>query len=77
MPLAAANINVDMIVQNVSEDAKTTDLSFTVRRRFRPRQTVLHRRQGHDRFARLDSATDVAKVSLIGSGMRSHAGIAA
>ena len=77
-PLADANINVDMIVQNVSEDGTTTDLTFTVPAsdytRARDTITSAKARIG---YARLDSATDVAKVSVIGSGMRSHAGVAA
>src|ERR1700732_532956 len=77
-PLAEANINVDMIVQNVSEDGKTTDLTFTVPAsdyvRARDTITAAKKKIG---YARLDSATDVAKVSVIGSGMRSHAGVAA
>jgi len=78
VPLAAANINVDMIVQNVSEDGKTTDLTFTVPAADfeRARQTISSAKDQIG-YARLDSATDVAKVSVIGSGMRSHAGIAA
>jgi aspartate kinase len=78
IPLADANINVDMIVQNVSEDGKTTDLTFTVPAsdyaRARDTITAAKAKIG---YARLDSATDVAKVSVIGSGMRSHAGVAA
>lgn len=77
-PLAEANINVDMIVQNVSEDGATTDLTFTVPAADyeRARDTITKARAqiGYDR---LDSATDVAKVSVIGIGMRSHAGVAA
>ena len=78
VPLAAANINVDMIVQNVSEDGKTTDLTFTVPAADfdRAKQTISSAKDQIG-YARLDSATDVAKVSVIGSGMRSHAGIAA
>ena len=78
-PLADANINVDMIVQNVSADGATTDLTFTVpaadyeragrRARQGARATI--------GFDQLDGATDVAKVSVIGIGMRSHAGVAA
>jgi aspartate kinase len=77
-PLADANINVDMIVQNVSEDGKTTDLTFTVPASDynRARDTITASK-GRIGYARLDSATDVAKVSVIGSGMRSHAGVAA
>jgi len=77
-PLAEANINVDMIVQNVSEDGKFTDLTFTVPasdyNRARDTITAAKSKIG---YARLDTATDVAKVSVIGSGMRSHAGVAA
>ncbi|GAB1718083.1 MAG: aspartate kinase [Nitrobacter sp.] len=78
VPLADANINVDMIVQNVSEDGKTTDLTFTVPAtdHARARETIAAARDTIG-YARLDSATDVAKISVIGSGMRSHAGVAA
>ncbi len=78
VPLADANINVDMIVQNVSEDGKTTDLTFTVPATdyARAKETI-EQAKGKIGFARIDSATDVAKVSVIGSGMRSHAGVAA
>jgi aspartate kinase len=77
-PLAEANINVDMIVQNVSEDGATTDLTFTVPASdyARARESISSARSKIG-YARLDSATDVAKVSVIGSGMRSHAGVAA
>src|SRR4051812_21918336 len=77
-PLAEANINVDMIVQNVSEDGATTDLTFTVPASdyARARDTITSA-QAKIGYARIDSATDVAKVSVIGSGMRSHAGVAA
>ena len=77
-PLAEANINVDMIVQNVSEDGATTDLTFTVPASdyVRARDTITSAKSKIG-YARLDSATDVAKVSVIGSGMRSHAGVAA
>jgi aspartate kinase len=78
VPLANANINVDMIVQNVSEDGKTTDLTFTVPAsdHARAKETIARAKETIG-YARLDSATDVAKISVIGSGMRSHAGVAA
>ena len=62
-PLADANINVDMIVQNVSEDGKTTDLTFTVPASDynRARDTITSSK-GKIGYTRLDSATDVAKV---------------
>jgi aspartate kinase len=67
-----------MIVQNVSEDGATTDLTFTVPASdyARARDTITKSKDKIG-YARLDSATDVAKVSVIGSGMRSHAGVAA
>ncbi len=78
MPLADANINVDMIVQNISEDGRTTDLTFTVAAAELPRALqVLRNRQDSIRFSDLRGDTDVVKVSVIGVGMRSHAGVAA
>ena len=77
-PLAEANINVDMIVQNVSGDGKTTDLTFTVPAADYQRSLdVIAKAKGTIGYARLDGATDVAKISVIGIGMRSHAGVAA
>jgi aspartate kinase len=77
-PLADANINVDMIVQNVSGDGKTTDLTFTVPASdYQRALDVLAKAKKAIGYARLDGATDVAKVSVIGIGMRSHAGVAA
>ncbi|HZC57823.1 MAG TPA: aspartate kinase [Xanthobacteraceae bacterium] len=77
-PLAEANINVDMIVQNVSADGKTTDLTFTVPASdYQRALDVIAKAKPAIGYARLDSATDVAKVSVIGIGMRSHAGVAA
>jgi aspartate kinase len=77
-PLAEASINVDMIVQNVSADGKTTDLTFTVPAvdYQRSLDTIAKARQAIG-YTRLDGATDVAKISVIGIGMRSHAGVAA
>jgi len=77
-PLAEANINVDMIVQNVSADGKTTDLTFTVPAAdYQRALDVIVKARPAIGYARLDSATDVAKISVIGIGMRSHAGVAA
>jgi aspartate kinase len=77
-PLADASINVDMIVQNVSADGATTDLTFTVPSSDYERARVtLEKAQSTIGYERLDGATDVAKVSVIGIGMRSHAGVAA
>ena len=77
-PLAETNINVDMIVQNVSADGKTTDLTFTVPAAdFQRALEVITKAKPAIGYQRLDSATDVAKISVIGIGMRSHAGVAA
>jgi aspartate kinase len=76
-PLAEANINVDMIVQNVSADG-LTDLTFTVPAAdFQRACEVLEKEKDNIGYQRLDGANDVAKVSVIGIGMRSHAGVAA
>jgi aspartate kinase len=78
IPLADANINVDMIVQNVSADGKTTDLTFTVPAADYQRSLdVITKARPTIGYKRLDGATDVAKISVIGIGMRSHAGVAA
>jgi len=78
IPLADANINVDMIVQNVSADGKTTDLTFTVPAAdYHRALDVITKAKTAIGYKRLDGATDVAKVSVIGIGMRSHAGVAA
>jgi aspartate kinase len=77
-PLADANVNVDMIVQNVSADGKKTDLTFTVPAAdFQRSMDVVGKAKTAIGFERVDGANDVAKVSVIGIGMRSHAGVAA
>jgi aspartate kinase len=77
-PLADANINVDMIVQNVSADGLTTDLTFTVPSAdYERARATIEKAKGAIGYDRLDGATDVAKISVIGIGMRSHAGVAA
>lgn len=77
-PLADASINVDMIVQNVSQDGKTTDLTFTVPASdYNRAKDTITKAKDKIGYKAVDSATDVAKVSVIGIGMRSHAGVAA
>jgi len=76
-PLADASINVDMIVQNVSEDGQSTDLTFTVTKTDLTRAVeVVKKHAGEVGYRELKSDANVAKVSVIGVGMRSHAGIA-
>jgi aspartate kinase len=75
-PIAAANIDVDMIVQNVSEDG-TTDVTFTVHRN--EYQAAFELLKQHSRGMDATEVTGddrIAKISLVGVGMRSHAGIA-
>jgi aspartate kinase len=77
-PLAEANINVDMIVQNVSEDGRSTDLTFTVQSAdFDRAIEVLKKAKKAIGYIDLRGSVDIAKVSAIGVGMRSHAGVAA
>ncbi len=77
-PLSDAHINVDMIVQNVSEDGRSTDLTFTVQSADLDRALeVLKSARDEIGYLDLRGSTDIAKVSAIGVGMRSHAGVAA
>jgi len=76
--LADANINVDMIVQNVSDDGRFTDLTFTVLDSDLDKVlAVLKDAKAEIGYKELNGSTDIAKVSVIGVGMRSHAGVAA
>ncbi len=76
-PLAEANIIVDMIVQNVSEDGKSTDLTFTVQRSHLDRAVaVLEKIKSQIGAQGIVPDANVVKVSIVGVGMRSHAGVA-
>lgn len=75
-PLADAGVNVDMIIQNISPDGKTTDMTFTV-----PRSDLMRAQDVLSKVASLKgievrTANNVAKVSVIGIGMSSHSGVA-
>ncbi|HEX4895328.1 MAG TPA: aspartate kinase [Solimonas sp.] len=75
-PVGEANIEVDMIVQNVGADG-TTDFTFTVHRNDYERALEIGRKVVAELGAKdVRGATDIVKVSLVGVGMRSHAGIA-
>lgn len=77
-PLAEAGINVDMIIQNISEDGRT-DMTFSC-----PTDQVARAEQaiegikatGELNFSGVDIDLSVAKISIVGIGMRSHAGVA-
>ena len=76
-PLAQQAVNVDMIVQNIAADG-TTDLTFTVGKADLPRAlAALEALRPQIGFAEVQTDTDVAKISVVGVGMRSHAGVAA
>jgi aspartate kinase len=76
-PLAEHAINVDMIVQNISEDDKTTDLTFTVAKADLARTVkVLESQKKTLNYKALKPDLNVVKISVIGVGMRSHAGVA-
>ncbi|GBQ32879.1 aspartate kinase [Acidocella aminolytica 101 = DSM 11237] len=76
VPLSDANINVDMIVQNVSADG-TTDMTFTVGKTDMARALqTLEQAKAEIGFAEITSDQNVAKISVVGVGMRSHAGVA-
>ncbi len=77
-PLSDANVSVDMIVQNVSADGETANITFTVATKDVDKaMAVLEEARKDIGFAELEASPGVAKVSVIGIGMRSHAGVAA
>ena len=77
-PLSEAGVNVDMIIQNISEEGRT-DMTFSL-----PTDQVLRateavdalKTSGNVNFEKLETDAEVAKVSVVGIGMRSHAGVA-
>jgi aspartate kinase len=76
-PLADAGVNVDMIVQNVSPDGKKTDLTFTVgRNELANALAAIEKARDVISYRDITSAADVAKISIIGIGMRAHPGVA-
>ena len=78
--LAGASINIDMIVQNISHGSATpaTDLSFTVDKpELAKAQKVIDELQAKVKFAKVIADEDIAKVSVVGVGMRTHSGVAA
>ncbi|WP_424811737.1 aspartate kinase [Roseococcus sp. YIM B11640] len=76
-PLSEANVNVDMIVQNIGEDGNT-DMTFTVGRADLPRaRDILEKAKAELNYGLLVADPDVTKISVVGIGMRTHAGVAA
>ncbi|GAC1409640.1 MAG: aspartate kinase [Novosphingobium sp.] len=77
-PLAAAQINVDMIIQNIAKDKGETDVTFTVPSSDLARtQALLEAQKDTIGYYRMIAEGKVAKISVVGVGMRSHAGVAA
>ena len=77
-PLAKAAINVDMIIQNVGRDKGETDVTFTVPMADLARaQALLEDKRGDIGFNRIITDSHIAKISVVGVGMKSHAGVAA
>jgi aspartate kinase len=75
-PVGDANIDVDMIVQNVGHDGMT-DVSFTVHRNdYQKAMQILKPIREHLKAREVQGGDKIAKVSVVGVGMRSHAGIA-
>ncbi len=77
-PLAQASINVDMIIQNVGRDKGETDVTFTVPQADLARaEALLENRRQEIGFNRIITDSRIAKISVVGVGMKSHAGVAA
>jgi len=76
--LAEKNINVDMIIQNISVDGKSADLSFTVTKSdFQTAMEIVKNESKKLKAKDIIGDTSIAKISIVGVGMRSHAGVAA
>jgi aspartate kinase len=76
-PLARGNINVDMILQNVSQDGKFANLSFTLPRGdLEKALKILKKEKSKIGYRKINSSNSISKISVVGVGMRSHAGVA-
>lgn len=75
-PLADAGVNVDMIVQNISQDGSATDMTFTVARGELPHAVATLKKMPELCNTEIRTDEEVAKISVVGIGMRSHAGVA-
>ena len=76
-PLAKGNINVDMILQNISQDGKFANLSFTLPRAdLEKALKILKKEKPKIGYKKIISSNNISKISVVGVGMRSHAGVA-
>ena len=74
-PLSKAQINVDMVIQNISSDQKTTDITFTVKRDEVIKTEQILRDNKNIKYKRIIQNNNVAKVSIVGAGMVSTPGV--
>ena len=74
-PLNKAQINVDMVIQNISSDQKTTDITFTVKRDDLSKSTEILKKNKKIKFNEITNNDKVAKVSIVGAGMVSTPGV--
>ena len=76
-PLAKGNINVDMILQNISQDGKYANLSFTLPRSdLEKALKILKKEKNSIGYKKIIFSNNISKISVVGVGMRSHAGVA-
>ena len=76
-PLSKGNINVDMILQNISQDGKFANLSFTLPRAdLEKALKILKKEKSKIGYKKIISSNNISKISVVGVGMRSHAGVA-
>ena len=74
-PLNKAQINVDMVIQNVSSDGKTTDLTFTIKRDDLKKALEILRKNNKIKYKNLEYKDNVSKISIVGAGMVSTPGV--
>ena len=74
-PLGHNQINVDMVIQNISSDGKTTDLTFTLKRNDLDKTSEILKNNKNIKFKKLDSNNKVSKVSIVGAGMVTTPGV--
>ena len=74
-PLGQNQINVDMVIQNISSDGKTTDLTFTIKRNDLEKTSEILKANKNIKFKKLDSNNKVSKVSIVGAGMVTTPGV--
>ena len=74
-PLSKAQINVDMVIQNISSDQKTTDISFTVKRDDVSKTKKILKEESNINYKKIIQNDKVAKISIVGAGMVSTPGV--